>query len=173
MNIYISSFQKSRGGRSPPEKFEGGTRPPRPPRDRRPGSRVDEMPCLRAYAPSGIPTHDLLIASRENEPLHHSAPTVSYEKHAHPLIELLGRILTKQLDLADEAVFVVALGVVPFAGGAVRPHDAVLLPVLVVRLVVGPQTGQLRSQPPHVGEEPLALAELIVQTDPELRESLK
>ena len=35
MNRYFSSFQKSRGGRSPPEKFEGGTRPPRPPRDRR------------------------------------------------------------------------------------------------------------------------------------------
>ena len=35
MNKYFSSFQKSRGGRSPPEKFEGGTRPPRPPRDRR------------------------------------------------------------------------------------------------------------------------------------------
>ena len=35
INKYFSSFQKSRGGRSPPEKFEGGTRPPRPPRDRR------------------------------------------------------------------------------------------------------------------------------------------
>ena len=43
------------------------------------GSRekiVDKMPCLRAYAPSGIRTPDLLIASREYiyEPLHHSAP---------------------------------------------------------------------------------------------------
>ena len=35
MNRYFSCFQKSRGGRSPPEKIEGGTRPPRPPRDRR------------------------------------------------------------------------------------------------------------------------------------------
>ena len=38
MNRYFLSFQKSRGGRSPPEKFEGGTRPPvppPPPRDRR------------------------------------------------------------------------------------------------------------------------------------------
>ena len=33
------------------------------------------MPCLRAYAPSGIRTHDPLIMSREHEPLHHSAPT--------------------------------------------------------------------------------------------------
>ena len=32
------------------------------------------MPCLRAYAPSGIRTHDPLITSREHEPLHHSAP---------------------------------------------------------------------------------------------------
>ena len=43
-----------------------------------PGSRetiVDKMPCLRAYAPSGIRTHDPLITSREHEPLHHSAPT--------------------------------------------------------------------------------------------------
>ena len=33
MNIYFSSFQKSRGGRSPPEKFEGGGGhvPPPPP----------------------------------------------------------------------------------------------------------------------------------------------
>ena len=31
MNRYFPSFQKSRGGRSPPEKFEGGTRPPVPP----------------------------------------------------------------------------------------------------------------------------------------------
>ena len=41
-----------------------------------PGSRetvVDKMPCLRAYAPSGIQTHDPLITSREQEPLHHSA----------------------------------------------------------------------------------------------------
>ena len=30
------------------------------------------MPCLRAYAPSGIRTPDLLIASQEYEPLHHS-----------------------------------------------------------------------------------------------------
>ena len=35
---------------------------------------VDKMPCLRAYAPSGIRTHDPLITSREHEPLHHSAP---------------------------------------------------------------------------------------------------
>ena len=33
------------------------------------------MSCLRAYAPSGIRTHDHLITSREHEPLHHSAPT--------------------------------------------------------------------------------------------------
>ena len=31
------------------------------------------MPCLRAYAQSGIQTHDPLITSREQEPLHHSA----------------------------------------------------------------------------------------------------
>ena len=30
MNRYFSSFQKSRGGRSPPQKFEEGTRPPPP-----------------------------------------------------------------------------------------------------------------------------------------------
>ena len=44
-----------------------------------PGSRetiVDKMPCLRAYAQSGIRTHDPLITSREHKPLHHSAPTV-------------------------------------------------------------------------------------------------
>ena len=35
---------------------------------------MDKMPCLRAYAPSGIRTPYLLIASREHEPLHHSAP---------------------------------------------------------------------------------------------------
>ena len=34
------------------------------------------MPCLRAYAPSGIRTHDPLITSREHEPLHYSAPTM-------------------------------------------------------------------------------------------------
>ena len=36
-----------------------------------PGSRetiVDKMPCLGAYAPSGIRTHDPLITSREHEP---------------------------------------------------------------------------------------------------------
>ena len=33
------------------------------------------MPCLRAYAPRGIRTRDPLITSREQEPLHHSAPT--------------------------------------------------------------------------------------------------
>ena len=45
MNRYFSSFQKSRGGRSPPEKFEGGTRPPRPspPRDRRLCSPQSQM----------------------------------------------------------------------------------------------------------------------------------
>ena len=31
---------------------------------------MDKMLCLRAYAPSGIRTPDLLIASREHEPLH-------------------------------------------------------------------------------------------------------
>ena len=43
-----------------------------------PGSRetiADKMPCLRAYAPSGILTHDPLIMSREQEPLHYSAPS--------------------------------------------------------------------------------------------------
>ena len=35
------------------------------------------MPCLRAYALSGIWTPDL-ITSREREPLHHSAPTNRY-----------------------------------------------------------------------------------------------
>ena len=29
---------------------------------------VDKMPCLRAYAPRGIRTHDHLITSREHEP---------------------------------------------------------------------------------------------------------
>ena len=34
MNRYFSSFQKSRGGRSPPEKIRGGDHvPPRPPRE--------------------------------------------------------------------------------------------------------------------------------------------
>ena len=37
---------------------------------------MDKMPCLRAYAPSGIRTHGSLITSREHEPLHHSAPTM-------------------------------------------------------------------------------------------------
>ena len=37
---------------------------------------VDKMPCLGAYAPSGIRTHELLITSREHEPLHHIAPTL-------------------------------------------------------------------------------------------------
>ena len=32
---------------------------------------VDKMSCLRAYAPSGIRTHDPVITSREHEPLHH------------------------------------------------------------------------------------------------------
>ena len=39
------------------------------------------MPCLRAYAPSGIRTHDPLITSREHEPLHHSAPTYKINYH--------------------------------------------------------------------------------------------
>ena len=34
----------------------------------------DKMPCLRAYASSGIWTHDLMITSQEHKPLHHSAP---------------------------------------------------------------------------------------------------
>ena len=34
---------------------------------------VDKMPCLGAYAPSGIRTHDPLITSREHEPLNHIA----------------------------------------------------------------------------------------------------
>ena len=37
---------------------------------------VDKMPCLGAYAPSGIQTHDPLITSQEHEPLHHSAPQI-------------------------------------------------------------------------------------------------
>ena len=43
-----------------------------------PGSRetiVDKMPCLGAYAQSGIWTHDPLITSREHKPLNHSANT--------------------------------------------------------------------------------------------------
>ena len=32
------------------------------------------MPCLGAYAPSGIQTHDLLMTSREHKPIHRSAP---------------------------------------------------------------------------------------------------
>ena len=36
---------------------------------------MDKMPCLRAYAPSGIRTHDPRITSREHDPLYHSAPT--------------------------------------------------------------------------------------------------
>ena len=43
-----------------------------------PGSRktiVDKMPCLRAYASSGLRTHDPLITNREHEPSHDSAPT--------------------------------------------------------------------------------------------------
>ena len=46
-----------------------------------PGSRetiVDKLPCLWAYAPSGIQTHDPLIRSREHEPINHSAPTLKY-----------------------------------------------------------------------------------------------
>ena len=38
------------------------------------------MPCLRAYAPSGIRTQDPLITSREHEPLHHSAHTKQKQK---------------------------------------------------------------------------------------------
>ena len=37
---------------------------------------VDKMPCLGAYAPSGIRTNEPLITSREHEPLNHSAPTI-------------------------------------------------------------------------------------------------
>ena len=37
---------------------------------------VDRMPCLGAYAPSGIQTHDSLITSQEHDPLLHSAPTL-------------------------------------------------------------------------------------------------
>ena len=37
---------------------------------------MDKMPCLGAYAPSGIRNHDPLITSREYVPLNHSAPTV-------------------------------------------------------------------------------------------------
>ena len=43
-----------------------------------PGSRetiVGKMPCLRAYALSGIRTHNSLITSQEQDPLHHSAST--------------------------------------------------------------------------------------------------
>ena len=46
-----------------------------------PGSRetiVDKMPCLRAYAPSGIRTHGPLITSREHEPLHYSIDNICY-----------------------------------------------------------------------------------------------
>ena len=38
---------------------------------------VDKMACIRAYAPSGIRTHDPLIISREHEPLH------QYIRHSH------------------------------------------------------------------------------------------
>ena len=45
---YLSSFQKSRGGRSPPEKFEGGdTSPPDPLRD-----RLLWYTCIYAYISS-------------------------------------------------------------------------------------------------------------------------
>ena len=42
-----------------------------------PGSRettVDKLPCLGAYTPSGIRTHNPLIMSQEHKPIHHSAP---------------------------------------------------------------------------------------------------
>ena len=32
---------------------------------------MDKIPCLRAYAPSGIRTHDPLIMSREHEPIYY------------------------------------------------------------------------------------------------------
>ena len=41
---------------------------------------MDKMPCLRAYAPSGIRTHGPLITSREHEPLHYSAPNEKRRK---------------------------------------------------------------------------------------------
>ena len=41
---------------------------------------MDKMLCLRAYAPSGIRTHDPLITSREHEPLHYSAPISDFDK---------------------------------------------------------------------------------------------
>ena len=37
-------------------------------------SIADKMPCLGAYAPSGIRTDDPLITCREHETLNHSAP---------------------------------------------------------------------------------------------------
>ena len=36
---------------------------------------LDKMPCLGAYAPSWIHTHDPVIASQKHKPIHHSAPT--------------------------------------------------------------------------------------------------
>ena len=41
---------------------------------------VNNMPCRRPYAPSGIRTHNSLIMSREHEPLQHSA-TISTDFH--------------------------------------------------------------------------------------------
>ena len=35
---------------------------------------VDKMPCLGAYAPSGVRTHDPLITSREHKPIHTPQP---------------------------------------------------------------------------------------------------
>ena len=43
---------------------------------------VDKMPCLTAYIPSGIRTHDPLIMIWEHEPLHYSAPTDTH-RHTH------------------------------------------------------------------------------------------
>ena len=37
---------------------------------------MDKIPCLRAYTPSGIRTHDPLIMSREHESIYYSAPTM-------------------------------------------------------------------------------------------------
>ena len=80
-----------------------------------PGSRktiVDKMPCLRAYAPSGIGTHDPLITSRDHAPLHHSAPIwllkasrTSYRRVGHSDVETVGTyIVSLRKDVLQSSV---------------------------------------------------------------------
>lgn len=77
--------------------------------------------------------------------------------------------LTEFFNLADEAVLAITLGIVPLLISAMREHDTILI-TIVVGFMGTPEWPQLGTKTPHVGEEPLTLTVLVVQTDPELEE---